>query len=33
MVTKSEYIDYLHLAKVNDEWVIVNVLWDFNRKE
>ena len=25
---KSQYIDYLHLAKVNDKWKIINVLWD-----
>ncbi|MBS4537487.1 nuclear transport factor 2 family protein [Clostridium sp. D2Q-11] len=31
VVTRSEYIDYLHLAKVKDKWVIVNVLWDMNR--
>ena len=30
VMTKSEYIDYLHLAKTNDKWIIVNVLWDFN---
>lgn len=28
VVTKSEYIDYLHLAKVNNKWQIINVLWD-----
>jgi hypothetical protein len=22
-----EYVDYLHLAKVNGEWKIVNILW------
>lgn len=27
-----EYIDYLHLAKVNGEWRIVNVLWEPNPK-
>jgi hypothetical protein len=21
------YIDYLHIGKVNGEWVIINVLW------
>ncbi len=31
VVTRSEYIDYLHLAKVNNKWAIVNVLWDFNK--
>jgi len=29
VMTKSEYIDYLHLAKINNKWVIINVLWDF----
>ncbi|MBT8143602.1 MAG: nuclear transport factor 2 family protein [Gammaproteobacteria bacterium] len=24
------WIDYLHLAKVDDEWKIVNVLWQLN---
>ena len=23
-----EFIDYLHLAKIEDEWKIVNVLWE-----
>ena len=25
----NEFIDYLHLAKINDDWVIVNALWDY----
>lgn len=28
VISKSQYIDYLHLAKVNDKWRIINVLWD-----
>jgi hypothetical protein len=24
----SEWIDYLHLARWNGEWKIVNVLWE-----
>lgn len=32
VMTKSEYIDYLHLVKINNKWVIINVLWDYNRK-
>lgn len=24
----SDWIDYLHVAKVNGKWVIVNVLWE-----
>lgn len=25
----SGWIDYMHMAKVNGRWVIVNVLWEF----
>jgi hypothetical protein len=28
IATSARYIDYLHLAKWNGRWVIVNVLWD-----
>ena len=24
----ADYIDYLHLAKIDGEWKIVNVLWE-----
>lgn len=27
-VIASDWIDYLHLAKINGAWVIVNVLWE-----
>ena len=27
-VVASEWIDYLHMAKSNGRWVIVNVLWE-----
>ena len=27
-VTAATWIDYLHLAKVNGRWVIINVLWE-----
>src|SRR5262245_6432144 len=27
-IVASKWIDYLHLAKFNDRWVIVNVLWE-----
>jgi hypothetical protein len=27
----SAYIDYLHLVKENDQWLIVNVLYTINR--
>lgn len=29
-VTGPEWVDYLHMAKWNGRWVIVNVLWEFN---
>jgi hypothetical protein len=28
-VTMSGWIDYMHLARFNDRWMIVNVLWEF----
>jgi len=31
-VVASEWIDYLHVAKVNGRWVIVNVLWELKPK-
>jgi hypothetical protein len=27
-VDASDWIDYIHLAKVNGRWVIINVLWE-----
>jgi hypothetical protein len=27
-VDASDWVDYLHLAKVNGRWVIINVLWE-----
>ena len=27
-VVASDWIDYLHMAKWNGRWVIVNVLWE-----
>jgi hypothetical protein len=27
-VIASDWVDYLHLAKFNERWVIVNVLWE-----
>src|SRR5262245_46611326 len=27
-IVASDWIDYLHMAKVNGRWVIVNVLWE-----
>lgn len=29
-IVASDWIDYLHLAKSNGRWVIVNVLWELN---
>ena len=28
-----EYVDYLHLAKFDDRWLIVNVLWELREGE
>jgi hypothetical protein len=25
-----QFIDYIHLAKINGQWRIVNVLWEMN---
>lgn len=27
-IIASDWIDYLHLAKVDGRWVIINVLWE-----
>jgi hypothetical protein len=32
-VESPEYIDYLHMGKVDGKWVIINVLWAENRKQ
>jgi putative lumazine-binding protein len=32
-VNAADWIDYLHLARWNGRWVIVNVLWEFKPKE
>jgi len=32
-VESAEYIDYLHIGKVNGRWVIINVLWTGKRTE
>ena len=29
-VTAATWVDYMHLAKVNGHWVIMNVLWENN---
>ena len=31
-VVASDWIDYLHMAKFNGRWVIVNVLWELKPK-
>ena len=31
-VVASDWVDYLHLAKWNGRWVIVNVLWELKPK-
>jgi hypothetical protein len=28
-VDAHDWIDYLHIARWDDRWVIVNVLWEF----
>ena len=28
-ITATYWIDYLHIAKVNGEWKIINVLWEY----
>lgn len=28
-LVSQEWVDYLHLAKYNNKWLIVNVLWEF----
>lgn len=32
-IIATDWIDYLHLARWNGRWVIVNVLWEFKPKE
>lgn len=32
-IIASDWIDYLHLAKFNGRWVIVNVLWELKPKK
>lgn len=32
-VEMADWIDYLHVAKLNGRWVIVNVLWEMKPKE
>jgi hypothetical protein len=29
-VVASDWVDYLHLAKFDGKWVIINVLWELN---
>jgi hypothetical protein len=30
-LTADEWIDYMHIVKVNGEWKIINVLWQYNK--
>ncbi len=32
-IESVSFIDYLHVAKLGDEWKIVNVLWEFQPRE
>jgi len=29
----KEYIDYLHLARIDNQWKILNAIWEFNEKK
>ncbi|KAA1246496.1 nuclear transport factor 2 family protein [Aquimarina sp. RZ0] len=29
----DEWIDYMHIVKLNEKWKVVNVLWQFNDSE
>ncbi|NVO01648.1 MAG: nuclear transport factor 2 family protein [Bacteroidetes bacterium] len=29
----NEYIDYLQLARINNQWKILNAIWEFNYQE
>jgi hypothetical protein len=32
-VVATDWIDYLHVAKFNGRWVIVNVLWEWKPQQ
>ena len=32
-VIAADWVDYLHLARWNGQWMIVNVLWEFKPRE
>lgn len=32
-IVASDWVDYLHMAKFNNRWVIVNVLWELKPKK
>jgi hypothetical protein len=32
-VVSHDFVDYLHLAKIEQSWVIVNVLWELKKGE
>jgi hypothetical protein len=32
-VDTSDFVDYVHLGKINGKWMVVNVLWEPNRAE
>ncbi len=31
-VIAADWIDYLHIGKVDDRWVIINVLWEYTEE-
>ncbi len=32
-IVASDWVDYLHIAKFNGRWVIINVLWELKLKK
>ena len=32
-LTMSDWIDYMHVAKWNDRWVVINVLWEMKPRQ
>jgi hypothetical protein len=32
-VLSHPFVDYLHVAKIGDRWLIVNVLWELRKGE
>jgi len=32
-LTADEWIDYMHLVKINDQWTVINVLWAYHDQD